>query len=651
MEAANIHSVVNSVLQCGICLDIYEDPRILTCGHTFCFKCIQKQWSQSKLCAMCRQQLSEAIILDNLPKNYALQDVLESFPSLTKCVMDGDGYEHGIAEYFCIDCWTTLCSFCHLAHKRNLLTKTHTLKPTNEINQEDVDRHNKNLMAFCSKHDRQEYILYCSYCKELACAICFATSHSNNNLCKSIDLKVADELFVTSINEEIDEIESQIHQLSEFIDKIEVAKKSLEEHRTNVILHSSELKHKIRSLFDFIDSKIKNSEKVVLENLNVANGQAKNYNKQAEEMLATLKTNIGSSKKLLSSSTAVERSLYVKQIENSSVKNNLLISSKLVHNEICLEQKALATSVQIFNEFSFDWNFCAISSPLLVEQLENSRLKPHVITILFLFNSCIFIGRTNSTKLSVYDGNNLEYLRDQSLHDGVQPIDVKMLQNGNLLCLSEQSKRVVLMTQTSRFIKQACFDFPVHCFISKTNVIYLANSRDGIYKSADDGMSWNQVFCSPDRAHCYRIIVISSVEEAHNIYWVCENKGDRNYRLREYYFVSQQNGEIALRYNDISLAYFDKNNNTLKSIRPTCLAYDDGDYIYLCDRRENAVHVFNVKNKTRSLLLTSQDKLDSPRSLAIDEERKRLYVGQNNGQVMLFSLDNLKWKYNLEAII
>lgn len=28
-------------LRCTICTNIFEDPRILKCGHTFCFSCLK----------------------------------------------------------------------------------------------------------------------------------------------------------------------------------------------------------------------------------------------------------------------------------------------------------------------------------------------------------------------------------------------------------------------------------------------------------------------------------------------------------------------------------------------------------------------------------------------------------------------------------
>ena len=31
-----------NLIECAICLDYFDDPRILPCSHTFCLRCIQK---------------------------------------------------------------------------------------------------------------------------------------------------------------------------------------------------------------------------------------------------------------------------------------------------------------------------------------------------------------------------------------------------------------------------------------------------------------------------------------------------------------------------------------------------------------------------------------------------------------------------------
>lgn len=47
---------------CGICLDLLDDPTILPCGHVFCFECINMVCSTKKLCPMCKQPINDKLV-------------------------------------------------------------------------------------------------------------------------------------------------------------------------------------------------------------------------------------------------------------------------------------------------------------------------------------------------------------------------------------------------------------------------------------------------------------------------------------------------------------------------------------------------------------------------------------------------------------
>lgn len=45
-------------LECSICLEIFQMPIVLICGHTFCRKCIELQKQESNKCPQCRKHIS-----------------------------------------------------------------------------------------------------------------------------------------------------------------------------------------------------------------------------------------------------------------------------------------------------------------------------------------------------------------------------------------------------------------------------------------------------------------------------------------------------------------------------------------------------------------------------------------------------------------
>lgn len=70
-------------LSCPLCYEPYSRaPRLLRCGHSICQSCIRRFFSATaadfrKECPFCRQ-ISIAHHLNDFPKNFALQSVIES---------------------------------------------------------------------------------------------------------------------------------------------------------------------------------------------------------------------------------------------------------------------------------------------------------------------------------------------------------------------------------------------------------------------------------------------------------------------------------------------------------------------------------------------------------------------------------------------
>jgi len=59
----SIAKQLDDIMECPICTEVYTDPRVLPCVHTYCLKCI-KAWSRDKqlgdqlACPLCRKQFT-----------------------------------------------------------------------------------------------------------------------------------------------------------------------------------------------------------------------------------------------------------------------------------------------------------------------------------------------------------------------------------------------------------------------------------------------------------------------------------------------------------------------------------------------------------------------------------------------------------------
>jgi len=103
---------IKEVMTCGICIQLYTDPRRLTCGHSYCLICLQqlqKSTSQQKECPVCRETtIPSKNDLENLPSNKLATD-------LVKLVQTHDPSAIGLFAHLllqlCIDVFTMLDNY------------------------------------------------------------------------------------------------------------------------------------------------------------------------------------------------------------------------------------------------------------------------------------------------------------------------------------------------------------------------------------------------------------------------------------------------------------------------------------------------------------------------------------------------------------
>eukprot|EP00061_Rhincodon_typus_P003099 g19265.t1 len=69
-------SGIKAELTCSVCLDLFQDPVLTRCEHTFCRRCVLQFWGQQRrnICPLCRKVCPSAQLL----RNRALAGVLDS---------------------------------------------------------------------------------------------------------------------------------------------------------------------------------------------------------------------------------------------------------------------------------------------------------------------------------------------------------------------------------------------------------------------------------------------------------------------------------------------------------------------------------------------------------------------------------------------
>src|SRR6218665_1657632 len=78
---------LREITECPICLNVFTDPRVLPCIHTFCLECLKRisetaqKGPEDKLpCPLCRKEfIIPADGINGVPKNFFLENLFHSF--------------------------------------------------------------------------------------------------------------------------------------------------------------------------------------------------------------------------------------------------------------------------------------------------------------------------------------------------------------------------------------------------------------------------------------------------------------------------------------------------------------------------------------------------------------------------------------------
>ncbi|XP_068137034.1 tripartite motif-containing protein 59 [Hyperolius riggenbachi] len=111
-------------LACPVCFNIYEDPRLLKCSHTFCRSCLENilRSSDSYLwrlsggrlkCPSCRDITDTSAGVGSLPINFALKSIVDKYKSTNSFFLRTCSDHNGKQlTLFCLKCRKVICAHC-----------------------------------------------------------------------------------------------------------------------------------------------------------------------------------------------------------------------------------------------------------------------------------------------------------------------------------------------------------------------------------------------------------------------------------------------------------------------------------------------------------------------------------------------------------
>uniref|UniRef100_A0A671L5V9 Zinc-binding protein A33-like n=1 Tax=Sinocyclocheilus anshuiensis TaxID=1608454 RepID=A0A671L5V9_9TELE len=119
-------------LSCPICCEIFQDPVLLSCSHSFCKECLQQFWRTKKTqeCPVCRRRSSKGLP----PRNLALKNLCDSLIK-ERNERRSSGSEEICSlhseklKLFCLEDKQPVCLVCRDSEKH----VNHTFRPISEV--------------------------------------------------------------------------------------------------------------------------------------------------------------------------------------------------------------------------------------------------------------------------------------------------------------------------------------------------------------------------------------------------------------------------------------------------------------------------------------------------------------------------------------
>nr|XP_032836350.1 E3 ubiquitin-protein ligase TRIM11-like [Petromyzon marinus] len=219
MASATPSESVDSELSCSICLDTFVCPSTLSCGHSFCLRCLETAWEtvSSFSCPQCRAtfpvrpQLRRNVALANLVDQLRVGDGMATAVVCDNCA---DGQTPAVKT--CVRCETSYCATHLKRHVENPRLREHLLVAPIAYLEE----------RRCREHS-EELKFYCTVDSSLVCSTCSTAGEHIGH--KVLTLKNEHETRKTRVGYETRAMEEKRKEADESVKRMEATHKEAQE--------------------------------------------------------------------------------------------------------------------------------------------------------------------------------------------------------------------------------------------------------------------------------------------------------------------------------------------------------------------------------------------------------------------------------------
>ena len=228
---------------CSICLDTYTDPKILSCFHTFCCKCLEKHATkthrQGKFrCPECQAEINlpEGNRFDRLPTSFYQNSLVglletEDREALLRPPFCSQ-HKNERLRYFCSSCEACICPVCFAEdhrghefdviekamqeHRKYIMLNVDTIKEKANLFREEIRKLEKTsedveMIIAIAKQD----------VSEAAQQVITKTRQQEKQLLESLEMTRRKRIEqINSAKQELESLVKQIHQAAEFAENL-----------------------------------------------------------------------------------------------------------------------------------------------------------------------------------------------------------------------------------------------------------------------------------------------------------------------------------------------------------------------------------------------------------------------------------------------
>ena len=251
-------------LECPLCNNTLNHPKLCNCGHAFCLDCLQdyvKECETPPHCPKCGKVLKiPSGGVEYLPSHHFYEDLAKEVHALQNdnklsrysckfCTSE----EKLPASVKCIACQVPMCERCATNHVHNGVTNVVPIHRKQDSLLCDILPKRDTV---CEKHPTESILLYCVQCKECICFKCKEISHSDHDVIDIID----------AANESRESIGEINIRLKEYLNETKDAQQDIEriskEYKDNVMKTRTQIENQFQKLINHI---VREKGKIIAE--------------------------------------------------------------------------------------------------------------------------------------------------------------------------------------------------------------------------------------------------------------------------------------------------------------------------------------------------------------------------------------------------